>query len=59
MTTTPDFEVCPAGTLKRLANLIVAADLVVDRWDSPLWKDAGPTADVINNLRKVIGESAP
>ena len=56
---TPDFEVCPAGTAKRLAALIIAADAVVDHWDSPQWKFQNPTSEVIGNLRRVIGESAP
>lgn len=37
-----------------LAELIVKAQAVLDRWDSPLWKDAEPTAVVIHNLRVVV-----
>ena len=39
----------------RVAELEAAGRAVVTRWDTPLWVDAGPTADVINALRKVIG----
>lgn len=34
--------------------LAAAAQAVVDRWDTPLWKDAEPTAGVINRLRRVL-----
>lgn len=33
-----------------------AAQAVIDRWDSPLWKDAEPTAAVINRLREALKE---
>ena len=32
-----------------------AAQAVVDRWDTPLWKDVEPTAHVINRLRDALG----
>lgn len=31
-----------------------AAQAVVDRWDTPLWKDAEHPAEVINRLRRVL-----
>ena len=31
-----------------------AAQAVVDRWDSPLWKEAEATAHVINRLRQAL-----
>ena len=34
-----------------MTELRAAAQAVVDRWDSPLWKDVEPTAHVINRLR--------
>ena len=37
-------------------ELIEAARAVVDRWDSPLWRDLEPTAVVINRLRNALAE---
>ena len=34
--------------------LIEAAQAVIDRWDSPLWKDLPHTAESINALRAAI-----
>ena len=31
-----------------------AAQAVIDRWDSPAWKDQPHTADYINELRKAL-----
>lgn len=39
-----------------LAELQQAGQAVVDRWDSPAWKDQPHTAEVINRLRDVIAE---
>lgn len=36
-----------------------AAQAVVDRWDSPLWKDVEPTAHVIARLRQALTQPAP
>ena len=41
-----------------MTELRDAAQAVVDRWDTPLWKDAGPTAYVINRLRDALAEAA-
>ena len=38
-------------------DLLDAAQGVVDRWDSPSWKDQRPTADAINALRKAIAKA--
>ncbi len=38
------------------APLIAAARAVINRWDTPLWKDVGPTADCINALRRCLAE---
>lgn len=35
-----------------------AARAVVDRWDTPLWKDAPATAGFINRLRALLPENA-
>ena len=40
------------------ADLIAAAQAVVDRWDTPLWKDAPATAEYIGRLRAALA-SAP
>jgi hypothetical protein len=37
-----------------LQGLKHAAQAVVDRWETPLWKDAEPTASVIYRLRNEI-----
>ena len=34
-----------------------AAQAVVDRWDTPLWKDAPATAEYINRLRALLPEN--
>jgi len=51
---------CPtcmkAGCVNR--RLRDAAQAVVDRWETPLWKDAAPTADVIYKLRAALGEKS-
>lgn len=39
-------------------ELIDAAQAVVDRWDSPKWKDEAPTADFINRLRLALANHA-
>ena len=36
-------------------KLSEAAQAVVDRWETPLWKDAEPTAAVIYKLRDLLG----
>lgn len=36
------------------AELRNAAQAVVDRWDTPLWKDEKPTADYIARLRRAL-----
>lgn len=33
-----------------------AAQAVVDRWDTPLWKDVPATAEYINRLRSALAE---
>lgn len=39
---------------KDAARLREAAAAVIARWDSPLWKDVGPTGDYINMLRFAV-----
>ena len=39
-------------------DLRKAAQAVVDRWDTPLWKDAPATATYIEALRQALAESA-
>jgi hypothetical protein len=34
-----------------------AAQAVVDRWETPLWKDAEPTAAVIYRLRDILANT--
>jgi len=49
---TPDNEV--ARFREELQRLKSAAQAVVDRWETPLWKEAEPTASVIYRLRDAI-----
>lgn len=42
-----------------IQDLRTAAQAVVDRWDTPLWKDAPATALYINTLRKVLETTQP
>ena len=37
-----------------MQELIDAAQAVVDRWDSPKWKDEAPTAEYIARLRQAL-----
>ena len=39
----------------KLATITAAALAVVQRWETPLWKDAEPTAAVIARLRDAVG----
>lgn len=47
-----------AAELRRLhaecEALRAAAQAVIDRWDTPLWKDVEPTAAVIGRLRAAV-----
>ena len=38
-------------------NLRTAAQAVIDRWDTPLWKDVPATAVFIGRLRAALGET--
>ena len=40
----------------RESRILLAAQAVVARWDSPLWKDQPHTGEVIAELRKAISE---
>ena len=41
---------------ERHDELLSAAKAVIERWDSPLWKDLPPTAKVIARLRDVVNK---
>ena len=43
-----------AGLKRQRDELRVAAQAVVDRWDSPTWKCVPPTGEFINRLRAAI-----
>ena len=43
-----------AAVIHKLNILREAGLAVVARWDSPLWKDAAPTAEIIDRLRKAL-----
>lgn len=40
-----------------MSELRQAAQAVVDRWDTPLWKDAPHTAEFIDRLRAALARS--
>ena len=42
------------ATASGAADLIAAAQAVVDRWDTPLWKDVPATAEYIGRLRAAL-----
>lgn len=39
-----------------IRDLVVAADAVIARWDTPTWKDAEPTAHTINAMREALAK---
>ena len=39
-------------------KLRTAAQAVIDRWDTPLWKDVPATAVFIEQLRAALGEKS-
>lgn len=41
----------------RISELLAASDALIERWHTPLWKDARPTAEYIAALR-LAAESA-
>ena len=41
---------------ERCDELLSAAKAVIERWDSPLWKDLPPTAKVIVRLRDAVNK---
>lgn len=43
---------------EEVARLREAAQAVVDRWHTPLWKDAEPTAAVIGRLSQALAAEA-
>ena len=45
-------------TEKEREELSTAARAVVNRWDTPLWKDVPATAKYINRLRAILPENA-
>lgn len=46
-----------AVAISALPELLAAAQAVVDRWDTPQWKDAEPTAEFIGRLRAALAAS--
>ena len=56
-----DGDVCMSYDVERLeksnAELLAAAKSVVERWDSPLWKEQGHTGTFIERLREAIAKS--
>lgn len=39
-------------------KLLEAAKAVIERWDSPLWKDLQHTGEFINRLREAVADSS-
>lgn len=38
----------------KAASLIAALEAIIERWDTPLWKDVEPTGAVINRARAAL-----
>ena len=49
-------ELCAWSTVREIKcnDLIKAARAVIDRWDSPNWKDQAHTGEYIHALRKAV-----
>ena len=47
-------DIRAATAPKNCDALVKAAQAVIDRWDTPAWKDVEPTATFINELRKQV-----
>lgn len=45
-----------AAAIASLPDLIIAAQSVIERWETPLWKDTEPTASAIYRLRDVVNK---
>lgn len=50
----PLYATTPPDLSARVAELESAARAVVERWDTPLWKDVPATAEYINALRRAL-----
>lgn len=46
-----------ASLIAAAPELLAAAIAVVDRWDSPLWKDQPATGEYIARIRKAIAKA--
>lgn len=46
-----------AHQIAALPDLLAAAIALIERWDTPLWKDVPATAIYINNLRGVVAKA--
>jgi len=44
------------ATEAKLAKAVEALREIIDRWDTPSWKDAEATGSVINRARAVLAE---
>ena len=52
--TANDAQVSSSATPKEGEELVRAAQAVVDRWDTPLWKDVPHTGEFIGKLREAL-----
>lgn len=43
-----------SNTQETLSKLISAANAVVERWETPAWKEAKPTASYVHELRDAV-----
>lgn len=46
----------PLYTIEQFGELIAASQAVVDRWDTPLWKNVPHTAEFIERLRAALAK---
>lgn len=51
------WQAAQAEQAKLIAELVESSDALIDRWNSPLWKDLPHTAEYIHKLRNVVDKA--
>ena len=49
-----NFPAIPENARDRMTELEAALSAIIERWDTPLWKDVEPTGSVICRARDVL-----
>lgn len=50
----PDLQAEIVAMGQRIAELEAALKEIIERWDTPLWRDVEPTAHVIGRARSLL-----